>query len=396
MSPSRAGGAPLAAAGSDRSFDHEQLVALLVDSVVDYAIFVLWPDGTVRTWNPGAARLKGYERDEIVGEHFSTFYTPEDREDGLPATLLAETRREGRVQHRGWRVRADGSRFWGDVTITALRDDGGELVGFAKVTRDLTERHEIETARQRALEREREAAVKLADLDERRRRLLAGISHDLAAPIAVVRGTVELLIDEPDMDPEERTEMLRLISRNADQLDRLTGQLRELSRLERGQVDLDPRRISLETAVDECVGNLRPLLDGLTVEIEATGDVEADPLAFERVLTNLLTNAARYSPEGGRIRVVSDDRPDVLAIGVTDEGPGVEQGDAGQIFDEFQRGSAEPDGAGPAGLGLGLSIVRHYVEQHGGRVWVESEPGEGAAFWFTLPAARGRSTARTR
>lgn len=357
--------------------------------MVDYAIFVLGPDGTVRTWNPGAARLKGYDRDEIVGEHFSTFYPPEDRDDGLPDALLAEARREGRVQHRGWRVRADGSRFWGDVTITALRDDG-ELIGFAKVTRDLTDRHEAEVARQRALEREREAAAKLADMDQRRRRLLAGISHDLAAPIAAIRGTVELLIDEPDMDPEEHEELLALINRNADQLDRLTGQLRELSRLERGRIDLDPRRLSLDAAVRECVGNLRPLLADLTVEVQATGEIEADPLAFERVLTNLLTNAARHSPEGGRIRIVSEDRSDEVAIGVADDGPGIEQADVERIFHEFRRGSAEPQGSA-SGLGLGLTIVRHYVEQHGGRVWVESETGQGAAFWFTLPAARGRS-----
>jgi PAS domain S-box-containing protein len=367
----------------------DRLVNLLIDSVENYAIFVLDPDGVVRTWNAGAERLKGYERDEIVGQHFSVFYTPDDREAGLPQEMLRLAEAEGRVERRGWRVRADGSLFWGDITLTVLRDDDDQLVGFAKVTRDLTQEHETQVARAEALERERQAAKELAELDEMRSRVLAGVSHDLTTPIAAIRGVVELLIDATDVDEEERQEMLALIARNSEQLNNLTEQLGELSRLQRGRLELHPRPLDLRETAESCVKDLGPLLDGLTVDVASEDTVEADPLALRRVLTNLLTNAARHSPDGGRIRVVSERRDGRIAVGVTDDGPGIVQDDQHRIFDEFDRGSS-PAGSGKAlgmGLGLGLSIVRLYVEQHGGSVWVDSAEGSGATFWFTLPAA---------
>lgn len=364
----------------------EQLIALLVDSVVDYAIFALDAGGRVQTWNPGARRLKGYERDQIVGRHFSVFYPPPDRQAGLPDIMLRRALREGRVQHEGWRVRADGSRFWAEVTITALREDDGDHVGFAKVTRDLTERHEAEAATQRALERERQAAAELAELDQLRTRLLAGISHDLSTPIAAIRGCVELLTtDDPDIDPPERDELIALIQRNTETLHRLNAQLSELSRLERGRLELDREDLDVGQVARSCVEDLGPLLDGLDVRIDVEGRARADRLAVQRSLTNLLTNAAAHSPEGGTLRIIGAPRGDHLAVGVADEGPGVPQQERDLIFEEFRRGTGRMERDGPSGLGLGLSIVRHYVERHGGTVWVESEPGAGATFWFTLP-----------
>jgi PAS domain S-box-containing protein len=375
-------------ASSPGVFDrHEQIAALLVDSVVGYAIFVLDDQGHVRSWNPGAERLKGYTREEILGEHFSTFYTPDDRRDGLPARLLLQAEVHGQATHRGWRVRKDGTRFFGDITITAMRMPDGELLGFAKVTRDLTEQHETELAQRRVLERERAAARELERLGDLRSRFLAGISHDLGTPIAVILGSTEVLSDG-DLDPQERSELVATIARNARQLHGMVGQLRELARLEAGALPLDRQPVSIRAAAEACVEDLAILLQGLQVEIEAEGHLQADPLALRRVLSNLLTNAAQHSPPGGRLRILAEDRGDQLAVGVADEGAGVAPGDAEHIFEAFRQG-----GSGGVrrseGLGLGLSIVHQYVEQHGGQVWVESEPGAGATFWFTWPAAEG-------
>jgi PAS domain S-box-containing protein len=365
--------------------DEEDLVRLLVDSVVDYAIFVLDADGTVRTWHPGAEQLKGYHRDEIVGRHFSVFYTPEDRESGLPQELLRKAERDGRVQDRGWRVRADGTRFWGDITITALRDESGGLVGFAKVTRDVTERHEMEEARRRALQREREATTELARVDELRTRLLAGISHDLTSPLVAADSSLHLVLSEPDLDPAEREQLLEAVVRNLERLGPLADQLREVARLQTGTLHLDIERVAVSEVTEACVADLRPLLEELTVEVTAADDVLVDRLAFERVLINLLTNAAQHSETGDHIRVSSERRGDEVVVSVADEGPGISPDDMDRIFEEFERGSPEVSD-NETGLGLGLSIVRMYVEQHGGRVWVESEPGAGAVFLVALPA----------
>jgi PAS domain S-box-containing protein len=383
--------------GSDQAADgvHDPDIArLLIDSVSDYAIFVLDPRGFVRTWNRGAERLKGYRRSEIVGKHFSTFYTEDARTSGVPDSLLVRAEREGSVQHSGWRVRRDGSRFWGHVTITALRDDTGELLGFAKVTRDLTETHEHEEALGRALARERATATELDRVNRARSRLLAAVVHDLSAPITVVRSSLELLAT--GLDPADHDAVVAQARRNADDLEQLRSQLVEFSRLEAGVTELARKRIELADLVAHVVDDVATVLAvPVEVELDATAAVEADELAVRRVLINLLTNAARFSPPGRpvRIRTAPADGGDQVAVGVADEGPGIAVEDRERVFGEFWagRGRARPGG----GLGLGLTIVQGYVHEHGGRVWIEGGPGQGTTFWFTLPVA-GNDAAGTR
>ena len=368
----------------DDRFDHvEEVAHLLVDSVVDYALFVMDERGFVRTWNRGAERLKGYTKSDIIGEHFSRFYTPPDRESGLPDALLAQAGAQGRVETAGWRVRKDGTRFWAHVTITALHDDDGTVVGFAKVTRDMTVQHDNEEALRRALAREREAAVELGRLSELRTSFLATVAHDLTTPIMVIRSCVELL---RDTDGEDVDDMLGAIERNAVQLGELADQLREYSRLDRGKLELTPTTIDLAPELRDIVTDLRPLLAHVAVSIDGTGTIEADALAFRRVMTNLLSNAAEVSPTDGRLQILvrrSDDTQ--TAVGVRDEGPGLSEEDRDRVFEEFWRGSARRRRGN--GLGLGLTIVREYAERHGGRVWVDSSPGRGATFWVSFPAA---------
>lgn len=368
---------------SERPRDEQaaELQALLIDSVVDYAMFVLDTEGIVRSWNPGAERLKGYAAEEIIGQSFSIFYPPADREDGLPYRLLDQARAEGRVSHSGWRVRRDGTRFWGDVTITALRDDAGEVCGLAKVTRDRTGQHEAEVAMATMLERERAAVEELEAMHLARGRFLAAVSHDLRTPLGVIRGAMGMLA-EAVADPGD-VELLEVVRRNVDRLHVMTTQLAELARLERGTLQLEPLPVDLADAVTTCLQALGPLPDEVGVVIEVSGVAELDPTAFERALTNLLTNAVRHTPPGSTITVDSREEDGMVVVAVEDEGPGVPPGERDEIFLEFRQGRTR--GAGE-GLGLGLSIVRHYAEAHGGRAWVE-DGTVGARFCLAFPVA---------
>lgn len=357
----------------------ESLTSLLIDSVVDYAIFALDVHGGVRSWNSGAERLKGYRADEIIGKDLSVFYTAEDRAAGLPARLLARAEAEGRVTHSGWRVRRDGSRFYADVTITALRDGDQQLQGFAKVTRDRTEQHRAELAMGRALERERQTAHELTQVDEARTQFMAAVSHDLQTPIGAILGSLDLLERPAD---DEDAELFDVIRRNAERLRRLTAQLSEMSRLERGRLEIDQQPTELATFVRDCIGTLGPVLDAVDVRVDVGGSVHADRHALERVLTNLLTNAVQHSPVGAPVTITSRPEGAAVLVSIEDRGPGVPREDHLRIFEEFRQGRS---GAHGDGLGLGLNIVRQYVEQHGGRVWVEDGDHGGARFCFTLP-----------
>lgn len=357
----------------------ETLTSLLIDSVVDYAIFVLDVHGGIRSWNSGAERLKGYRAHEIIGKDLSVFYTDEDREAGLPARLLARAEAEGRVTHSGWRVRQDGTRFHADVTITALRDDEGELQGFAKVTRDRTSQYRAELAMGQALERERQAAHQLTQVDEARTKFMAAVSHDLQTPIGAILGSLEL-VEAPAN--EEDAQLFDVVRRNAERLRSLAGQLSEMSRLQRGRLELVREPSDLAELVRDCVGTLGPLLGDVDVRAEVEGTVHVDPTAFDRILTNLLTNAAQHSPAGAPVTITSRGEGSSVMVCVEDRGPGVAPEDRPHVFEEFRQGDGRPKGDG---LGLGLNIVRHYVEQHGGRVWVEDGEHGGARFCFTLP-----------
>lgn len=357
----------------------EERFRLLVESVVDYAIFMLSPDGFIESWNAGAERIKGYSGEEILGQHVSVFYTPDATEQGRPQKLLRIAREEGRVEDTGWRVRKDGTRFWANVVITALRDSG-ELVGFAKVTRDMTEAHEAEAAREDALRQRREVA-RLEELDEGRRNFISAVAHDLQTPVTAIAGFAEILLEE-NVDEDERRDFIRRIEGNAQALEDLIDHLRTFSSLETGRARLDPEPLELAAEVDEVVGRMRPVLGGREVNVDVSGvEVSADRRGLQRILQNLLDNAARHSPREAPIHV----RADVPANGevvveVEDEGEGIPEDLLPVVFDEYQRG---PHG----GTGLGLSIVKQYVELHGGEVAVDSVEGEGSTFRFTLPTA---------
>ena len=335
----------------------EQRFRLLVEQVRDYAIISLDPGGTIETWNSGAEQVKGYRPEEAIGQHFSIFYPAADREDGLPERLLSQARRDGRVEHTGWRVRKDGTTFWGDVIITALHDDDGSLRGFAKVTRDLTANKRFEQARSTFLDT---------------------FAHDFRSPVAAIAGYVELL---PDAAGDEQAACLQSIRVNAKRLTEMTAELINHSHL-RSDVPLTLVPAPLAEFVEQTVAGLsNPSAAGrVRVDIPRL-EVLADPVALQRVLANLIDNALTYSPEDSPVVVRAAERDDRVYVIVNDAGRGIHPADLPYIFEEFQRGRLASD---DGGSGLGLTSVKLLVQRMGGAVSVESQLGSGTTITFEL------------
>jgi PAS domain S-box-containing protein len=365
----------------------EERYRLLVSGVIDYAIIGLDPQGLVETWNAGAQRIKGYVESEIVGQHFSLFYGTADRAAGLPLVMLDEARRNGSAAHIGWRVRKDGSRYWGDVVLTALLDNDGNLVGFVKITRDLTERHAAEDAAVQAEERE-EHALAQAKLNQLRTEFMQSISHDLRTPITAIKGFASLLRQNTSVDLEQHEQFVQQIEDGADRLTAMVEGLLELAKLESGTVELVRQKIVLRQTVDEVLGLLKPILSKhhTRIHMDDSLAVQADGRSLERIMVNLISNAAKFSPPESTITIDAFEANDEVVIKVIDEGPGIVEEDRELVFERFQQGSGtSPEHA--RGSGLGLSMVRDYVRLHGGRVWVEGSPDGpvGTCIIFTLP-----------
>jgi PAS domain S-box-containing protein len=350
----------------------EQL-ALLVESVQDYAIFMLDPAGIVATWNRGAERIKGYRADEIIGRHFSAFYTPEAIARDHPAHELEVALDVGRFEEEGWRVRKDGSYFWANVVITALFDSDGTHVGFGKVTRDLTERRALQQDLLRSN----------ADLQ----RFAALAAHDLAEPLRTIGGFADLLQRRYAGElPAEAVPFLEQIVSGVSRMNALIEALLGYARA--GELPPGEQYVALEPVVLAVLNDLQAAIDATRAEVKVDVPTEAEVRAGEYglalVLQNLISNALKFSiGPAPAVAVAARAREAMWRISVRDYGPGIADADIETIFEPFQRGT---DSDAP-GSGLGLTTCRRIVERHGGSMGVESRPGEGSEFWFTLPAA---------
>ncbi len=364
-------------------------ISALVDTVSDYAIFLLDRDGVVTSWNAGAQRLKGYRPDEIVGRHFSAFYLPADVARGKPARALAEARRAGRVEDEGWRLRKDGTRFWASVVITAVNGPDGSLMGYGKVTRDLTERKQSEDALRGALELERAAGRRLRDLDQLRSDVVAIVAHDLDAPVRTARGlTSALLQDWATTTEGERRDIVERIDRRLDSLAGLVNQVLDLARIE-------ARALTLEVEVVDVVELVRRVTDDVVdgdarprVMIDLPDDLPpvcVDERRTWQVLANLVSNALKFSgDEPVAIRATVEG--DHVVVSVLDHGPGISAADQDLLFQRFSR---LPEGQERApGVGIGLFMARAFTEAQGGVLRIVSRIGEGSTFSATLPVAR--------
>jgi len=360
------------------------LYGLLVESVSDYAIFALDPTGHVLSWNAGAARLKGYKPEEIIGRHFSVFYPPEDV--SKTTWELDVAARDGRFEDEGWRIRKDGTRFWANVIITALFDKTGTLVGFAKVTRDLTERKASE-------ERAVRDAARLAAAEASSRtksEFLATMSHELRTPLNAIGGYADLL----DMGvagaitDEQRAYVARI--RNSQQhLLAIINDLLNYSRSEAGQVTYEMDRVSLHDVVERALPMMLPQAKEKEITIahgpcRPVVEAWADQQKVEQIVINLLSNAVRFTPGGGRVTVACALTENRGTITVSDTGPGIPRDKFEAIFEPFvQLGRSLT--SQQQGTGLGLAISRDLARAMGGDLLVDGAPGGGAKFTLALP-----------
>ncbi|HEY4241475.1 MAG TPA: ATP-binding protein [Kofleriaceae bacterium] len=361
--------------------DSSELFRLLLGSVRDYAIFMLDPAGRVATWNTGAERLKGYAASEIVGSHFSRFYPRVDVDAGKCEHELRVAAATGRFEDEGWRIKKDGSPFWANVVISAVRDDAGTLVGFSKVTRDLTERKRNEEERAARLAAEHASRAK----DE----FLALLGHELRNPLAPIVTAVELMRRRATGHEAE----LGIIERQVKHLTYLVDDLLDVSRVVNGKLELRRAPVDLRTAITNAVEIVQPMLEGrghvLAVDVaDAPVMIDGDEARLTQVVTNLLTNAAKYTPPGGHIELSLRATRATATLTVRDDGVGIAAEMLPRIFDLFEQGTQRLDRAA-GGLGLGLAIVRSLVELHGGHVTANSDgAGCGSTFSISLPVAR--------
>jgi PAS domain S-box-containing protein len=369
--------------------ESEERYRVMVETVQDYAIFLLNAQGLVSSWNTGAERNKGYRADEILGQHFSVFYPPENR--AVAAALLAKATATGRAEAQGWRVRKDGSRFWADVVITALRNKQGELIGFSKVTRDLTIRKQLEdqlVERNAALEVETRRAQEASRLKSE---FLANMSHELRTPLNGIIGFSTFLAGgKPGPLNPKQKEFLNDVLTSGRHLLRLINDLLDLAKIEAGKLELAPATFSLRTAVAEVTSGLRSLVAEKKITFEATVELADDGVSLDeqkirQVLYNLLSNAIKFTPEGGRVSLhVGADMENRIVMTVSDTGIGIKPEDLGRLFVEFQQLDASASRR-YQGTGLGLALTKRLVALHGGKIDVASEFGRGATFTVRLP-----------
>ena len=366
----------------------EERFRLLVQDVKDYAIFMLTPSGVVASWNEGARAIKGFSASDIIGRHFSTFYPPEDIESGKPDMELLVASKEGRFEDEGWRIRKDGSKLWANVVITAMRNPAGELIGFAKVTRDLTERR---AATERALADARRATE--AEVANRTKsEFLAAMSHELRTPLNAIGGYAELItmgIGGPVT--EQQQEYLSRIRGSQKHLLGIITDLLNYSRIEAGQLSYDLIALPMQSVLDSVEPLVTPQARAKEIDLESDpcqADLmaHADRMKTEQIVLNLLSNAVKFTANGGRVRVRCTGDGDRVQIIVEDTGPGISSDKLNAIFEPFvQLGRTRT--SQHEGTGLGLAISRDLARAMHGDVTVESTVGEGSTFTLSLPRA---------
>jgi PAS domain S-box-containing protein len=367
--------------------ESERRFRLLVDGVIDHAIYMLDPQGRVTKWNSGAQRIKGYRAHEIIGDHFSRFFTEEDRQAGLPARAIEQAAREGKFASEGWRVRKDGTRFWASAVLDAIRDESGELIGFAKVTRDITDQR-------RAQQRLEETRAQLfqAQKMEAIGQLTGGIAHDFNNLLTVILGGADMA-ERLAGDNEKLKRILGNMRHAVKRGENLTRQLLAFSRRQ----SLKPQVIDLR----EQIGVFTDLLSrSLRGDIDLVTDIapdllpaEVDPSELELALLNIGLNARDAMPHGGTIRIASHnvpwrDRPagldiDLVAVSISDTGTGIPENIRERVIEPF----FTTKGTGK-GSGLGLSQAYGFASQSGGTMTIDSAVGQGTTVTFYLPMAK--------
>src|SRR2546422_2207825 len=366
---------------------------LLVQEVKDYAIFLIDTKGRIQSWNTGAQRLKGYTQKEIIGQHFSIFYTRDDLAHKKPQRELETALTEGRVEDEGWRLRKDGTRFWANVVITALHDEKGKLRGFAKITRDLTEHRKTEELlREQTSVLERRVNERTAELEKANRmkdEFIATLSHELRTPITSITGWMQML-EAGELTREQQAKAFEVIDRNLAIQAQLIDDLLNVSGIVAGKMHLEMQLVYPAPIIEEAIDSLLPTVEAkrlkLTRDLDAgLGPLRIDAPRFHQVIWNLLTNALKFTPKKGHIHVSLKRINSHALLQVSDSGEGIDAEFLPYIFDRFRQADASRSRK-HGGLGVGLTIAKYLVELHGGTIYAESEGiGKGSTFNVTLP-----------
>jgi len=365
-----------------------RIYQLMVEAVRDYAIFMLDPNGYVASWNKGAERIKGYSASEIIGQHFSVFYPQEAVAIGHPQRELQIAEAEGRFEEEGWRVKKDGGQFWANVVITAVRDEKGTLIGFAKVTRDLTERRNAEL---KAQEDARRVAVS-ETANVAKSTFLTAMSHELRTPLNAIGGYTELLtLGLGGPTTPEQLEYLERIRRSQQHLLGIISDLLNFSRIEAGTLTYEIRQLSLKQVIEGVVPLIQPQSEAKSIVLKTDTTahdclVLGDRAKVDQILLNLLSNAVKFTESPGTLTVECKESGNTASIAVIDTGPGIPANKLEAIFEPFVQLGRSLSSA-HEGTGLGLAISRELARAMKGNLTVTSKVGSGSTFTLTLPRA---------
>jgi PAS domain S-box-containing protein len=361
---------------------------LLVENVQDYAIFLLDPQGYVISWNPGAQRAKGYAAHEIIGKHFSTFYTEPDKIRHHPEYELKVALAEGRYEEEGWRVRKDGTHFWANVVITAIYDDERKHIGFGKVTRDLTERR-LRQERELKLEQQRISAEASS---KAKTEFLTTMSHELRTPLNAIIGYVDLLDAgvHGALTEAQRDTLLR-VRQSSRLLLALINDVLNIARIEARQVTYDIQEISAQTLLEDLETLMLPQYQQADIDlsIEKATDlrIRGDYDKTQQILLNLLSNSLKFTHARGSVSVTLSVQGEMVEIKVTDTGRGIPAEKLAAIFEPFVQIDRHRTQESLQGVGLGLAISRDLARGMGGDIAVRSTQDKGSTFTLALPAA---------
>jgi PAS domain S-box-containing protein len=363
--------------------DASELLNVWMETVRDYAIFLVDLSGRVASWNVGAERILGYTESEVFGLPLSILFTQEDRNQGIPEWELETARNHGRATDDRWHVRKDGTRFWCNGLLTAIRDGDGSIRSYVKVMRDLTERKLME-------DELRARAEALLEADRRKNEFLAMLSHELRNPMAPILTSLFVLKAQDRIEDSVQEQARAMIERQVMNLKRLVEDLLDVSRLALNRIQLKSEPLDLATVAARAVENLRPLIRERHHKLTVTTEpgslwLRADPIRLEQVIENLLANAARFTDPGGTIWLTVEREVDQAVLRVRDTGIGIaaEMLDrAFVLFTQADQGLARSRG----GLGIGLNLARNLVTLHGGTIEARSEGvGKGSEFIVRLP-----------
>lgn len=385
---------------AERLRESEQRLQLLIDSALDYAIFMMDLESCIISWNRGAERLLGWSEDEAIGRSGALIFTPEDRGAGVFEMELETARREGRAVDERVHQRKDGERFWASGMLMSVYDDDGTLCRFAKIIRDETERKRAEQDLQRALYEAERARASAEEANRAKDEFISTISHELRTPLNTIR-LWACMLGSQRLSEQDRIKGVKMIGRAAEAQQHLIDDLLDVSRMSSGQLRLNPRLTRLADVVRSAVESVRPSAEARKIQIvlelsDAVGVVRADPERMQQVLLNLISNAVKFTPGGGRIdvRMTRSGGSDDVIIAVTDTGIGIRPEFLPHVFERFRQAEVVTTRQ-HGGLGLGLAISKQLVELHGGSIAADSAgEGKGATFTARLPLPKSSGEQR--